>query len=71
MNERVEVSEATVRALADLAGLPSLAVPCGLDAGGLPARMQVIGRTFDEGTLFRIGAVYQKATGFHEQAPPL
>jgi aspartyl-tRNA(Asn)/glutamyl-tRNA(Gln) amidotransferase subunit A len=54
-----------------LTGLPSLAVPCGFDAEGLPVGMQVIGRPFDEATLFRIGAAYQRATDFHEQAPPL
>jgi aspartyl-tRNA(Asn)/glutamyl-tRNA(Gln) amidotransferase subunit A len=54
-----------------LTGLPSLAVPCGFDGDGLPIGMQVIGRPFDEATLFRVGAAYQDATDFHRRRPPL
>jgi aspartyl-tRNA(Asn)/glutamyl-tRNA(Gln) amidotransferase subunit A len=54
-----------------LTGLPALAVPCGFDPDGLPIGMQVIGRPFDEATLFRVGAAYQQLTSFHEQAPPM
>jgi aspartyl-tRNA(Asn)/glutamyl-tRNA(Gln) amidotransferase subunit A len=54
-----------------LTGLPSLNVPCGFDADGLPIGMQVIGRPFDESTLFRVGAAFQKATDFHLRAPVL
>ncbi|HEY1366920.1 MAG TPA: amidase [Gaiellaceae bacterium] len=52
-----------------LTGLPSLAVPCGFDPDGLPIGMQVIGRPFDEATLFRVGAAYQGGTDFHARAP--
>ncbi|MBA2444846.1 MAG: Asp-tRNA(Asn)/Glu-tRNA(Gln) amidotransferase subunit GatA [Nocardioidaceae bacterium] len=52
-----------------LTGLPSLNVPCGFDDGGLPIGMQVIGRPFDESTLFRVGAAYQRNTDFHERTP--
>lgn len=54
-----------------LTGLPALAVPCGFDPDGLPIGMQVIGRPFEESTLFRVGAAYQQLTSFHEQAPPV
>ena len=54
-----------------LTGLPSLAVPCGFDPDGLPIGMQVIGRPFDESTLFRVGAAFQAATDFHQRAPSL
>ena len=37
----------------NLAGLPGLSVPAGLDAQGLPLGLQLIGRALDEGTLFR------------------
>jgi aspartyl-tRNA(Asn)/glutamyl-tRNA(Gln) amidotransferase subunit A len=50
-------------------GLPSLALPCGFTAGGLPVGMQLIGRSFDEANLLRIGAAFQRATDFHEKAP--
>jgi aspartyl-tRNA(Asn)/glutamyl-tRNA(Gln) amidotransferase subunit A len=54
-----------------LTGLPSLNVPCGFDPDGLPVGMQVIGRPFDEATLFRVGAAFQAATDFHTKAPSL
>jgi aspartyl-tRNA(Asn)/glutamyl-tRNA(Gln) amidotransferase subunit A len=49
---------------ANLAGLPGLAVPAGLDAQGLPLGLQVIGRAFDEETVFAIGAVIEHAADF-------
>jgi aspartyl-tRNA(Asn)/glutamyl-tRNA(Gln) amidotransferase subunit A len=57
--------------VSSLTGLPALAVPCGFDADGLPIGMQVIGRPFDEATLFRLGAAFQAATDFHRRRPDL
>ena len=54
---------------ANLAGIPGLSLPCGL-AGGLPVGLQLLGRPFDEETLLRCGAAYQKATRHHELTPP-
>jgi aspartyl-tRNA(Asn)/glutamyl-tRNA(Gln) amidotransferase subunit A len=54
----------------NLAGLPALSVPCGRDAGGLPIGLQLIGRRFDEPTLFRLAAAHEAAAGVLE-APPL
>jgi len=47
----------------NMAGLPGIAVPAGLSAAGLPLGLQLIGRPFDEATLFRAGAVIEKAAG--------
>lgn len=52
-----------------LTGLPALNVPCGFDGQGLPIGMQVIGRPFDESTLFRVGATFQGITDFHKRSP--
>jgi aspartyl-tRNA(Asn)/glutamyl-tRNA(Gln) amidotransferase subunit A len=52
-------------------GLPSLALPCGFARNGLPVGMQLIGRSFDEATLLRIGAAFQRATDFHDRVPKL
>jgi aspartyl-tRNA(Asn)/glutamyl-tRNA(Gln) amidotransferase subunit A len=49
--------------------LPSLSIPAGFTAGGLPVGMQLIGRSFDETTLLRIGAAFQRATDFHDRVP--
>jgi aspartyl-tRNA(Asn)/glutamyl-tRNA(Gln) amidotransferase subunit A len=47
-----------------LAGLPGLALPGGLSANGLPLGLQLIGKAFDETTLFRAGGVLETAAGF-------
>jgi aspartyl-tRNA(Asn)/glutamyl-tRNA(Gln) amidotransferase subunit A len=48
----------------NLAGLPGLSLPAGLDADGLPLGLQVIGRAWDEGTVFRVGKAIEDAAGF-------
>ncbi len=50
-------------------GLPSLAIPAGFTRAGLPVGMQLVGRSFDEATLLRIGAAFQRATDFHDRVP--
>jgi aspartyl-tRNA(Asn)/glutamyl-tRNA(Gln) amidotransferase subunit A len=47
----------------NMAGLPGISVPGGLDAQGLPLGLQLIGRPFDEETLFSLGAVIEEAAG--------
>lgn len=42
-------------------GLPSLSVPCGTTASGLPVGLQLIGRPFDEATLYRFGHAYEES----------
>ena len=49
---------------ADLAGIPAISVPAGLDGGGLPLGLQVMGRPFDEETVFAVGAAIEGAAGF-------
>ncbi|WP_309605478.1 Asp-tRNA(Asn)/Glu-tRNA(Gln) amidotransferase subunit GatA [Phenylobacterium sp.] len=48
----------------NLAGLPGMSVPAGLDAQGLPLGLQLIGRALDEGTLFSLGGALEKAADF-------
>jgi len=47
----------------NMAGLPGLAVPAGVSAEGLPLGLQLIGRAFDEETLFSLGEVIEQAAG--------
>ncbi len=48
----------------NLAGLPGMSVPAGVDAKGLPLGLQLIGRALDEGSLFSLGGVIEGAAGF-------
>ena len=47
----------------NMAGLPGIAVPAGLDRNGLPLGLQLIGRPFDEETLLRTAHVIEQAAG--------
>lgn len=47
----------------NMAGLPGIAVPAGSDVQGLPLGLQLIGRPFDEETLFSLGEVIEQAAG--------
>jgi aspartyl-tRNA(Asn)/glutamyl-tRNA(Gln) amidotransferase subunit A len=47
----------------NMAGLPGIAVPAGLDKSGLPLGLQLIGRPFDESTLFQAGQVIEDTAG--------
>ena len=55
----------------NFSGHPSLTVPNGFTADGLPTAMQFIGRHGEEATLFRVAAAYEQATGWHKRRPPL
>ena len=48
----------------NLAGLPGISVPVGLDAQGLPLGLQLIGRPWDEGGLLNHAHVLERAAGF-------
>jgi aspartyl-tRNA(Asn)/glutamyl-tRNA(Gln) amidotransferase subunit A len=47
----------------NMAGLPAISVPAGLDGGGLPLGLQLIGKPFDEETLFSLGHAIEQAAG--------
>lgn len=48
----------------NLAGLPGISVPAGLDSQGLPLGLQVLGRALDEETVFAVGSALEKAAAF-------
>jgi aspartyl-tRNA(Asn)/glutamyl-tRNA(Gln) amidotransferase subunit A len=48
----------------NLAGLPGLAVPTGLDARGLPLGLQLIGKPWEEGALLNVGCALERSAGF-------
>jgi aspartyl-tRNA(Asn)/glutamyl-tRNA(Gln) amidotransferase subunit A len=53
----------------NLAGLPSVALPCGFDSAGLPIGFQLIGDAFSENKLIGAARVYQSRTNYHLQKP--
>ena len=53
-----------------LAGLPAISVPCGFSRASLPIGLQLIGRPFDEATLFAAAGAYERATRWHAAEPP-
>jgi aspartyl-tRNA(Asn)/glutamyl-tRNA(Gln) amidotransferase subunit A len=52
-----------------LAGLPAINLPCGL-SGGLPVGMQLTGKAFAEGLLFRVASAFERATDHHTHRAP-
>ncbi|MCL2411841.1 MAG: Asp-tRNA(Asn)/Glu-tRNA(Gln) amidotransferase subunit GatA [Treponema sp.] len=53
----------------NLAGLPSIALPCGFDKQGLPIGFQIIGKAFSENKLVEAARVYQNRTDYHTKKP--
>jgi aspartyl-tRNA(Asn)/glutamyl-tRNA(Gln) amidotransferase subunit A len=55
----------------NVTGNPALAMPTGFSKSGLPLGMQIVGRAFDEPTVFRIGAAYEAAAGLIDKRPSI
>lgn len=54
----------------NLAGVPAISIPCGFEAG-LPLGLQIIGKHFDEATIYRTAHAFEQATAFHKQKPQM
>lgn len=54
----------------NLAGVPAISVPCGF-SNGLPLGLQIIGKQFDEKTVYRVAHAFEQATDYHKQKPTL
>jgi len=55
--------------IAPATGIPAITVPMGFTGGSLPAGLQILGRPYSEGLLFRIAHAYEQATA-HRRPPP-
>lgn len=55
----------------DFAGTPTLTLPCGQNAAGVPHAMQLVGKGLSEAVLCRVGRAYEAATDWHQRRPPL
>ncbi|HET6230803.1 MAG TPA: amidase [Longimicrobiaceae bacterium] len=56
---------------ANLLGLPSIAVPNGFGANGLPTSLSLTGRAWDEEKLIALARTYQQKTDWHRRRPPV
>jgi aspartyl-tRNA(Asn)/glutamyl-tRNA(Gln) amidotransferase subunit A len=54
----------------NLAGITSLALPCGISSSNLPIGLQVVGPRLSEELLYQIGHAYQQETDWHTKTPP-
>jgi aspartyl-tRNA(Asn)/glutamyl-tRNA(Gln) amidotransferase subunit A len=54
----------------NVAGLPGISIPCGLDSKGMPVGMQLIGQRFSEATLLNAAYTFEQATKFRENNKP-
>jgi aspartyl-tRNA(Asn)/glutamyl-tRNA(Gln) amidotransferase subunit A len=69
MPEVVRTYTRQARVPFNLTGHPALAVPNGFSKTGLPLSMQIVGRYYDEASIFRVGAAYEQATAWHTMHP--
>ena len=53
----------------NIAGLPAISVPCGVDSNNLPMGLQFIARAFDEKTMLKVALGFETATNFNENRP--
>jgi aspartyl-tRNA(Asn)/glutamyl-tRNA(Gln) amidotransferase subunit A len=55
---------------ANVTGLPALTIPCGFSPDGFPIGVQLMGRPFEEATLFRAALAYERNHDWIDRAPP-
>ena len=54
----------------NVAGLPAISIPCGVDSNGLPIGMQIIGKKFNEDTILNVAFSIEKEIKFREKYRP-
>jgi Asp-tRNA(Asn)/Glu-tRNA(Gln) amidotransferase A subunit family amidase len=55
----------------NLTGQPAASVPCGFTKGGLPIGLQIVGRRFDDATVLRASAAFERVRPWASERPPL
>ncbi|GIO27995.1 Asp-tRNA(Asn)/Glu-tRNA(Gln) amidotransferase subunit GatA [Ornithinibacillus bavariensis] len=55
----------------NLAGVPGISIPCGFSPDGLPIGLQIIGKHFDEATVYRAAHAFEQATDHHTKRPQI
>ena len=54
----------------NIAGLPGISIPCGIDSEGMPIGMQIIGNKFCEETIIKTAYAYEQETKFRDKYKP-
>ncbi|MDQ1326798.1 MAG: aspartyl-tRNA(Asn)/glutamyl-tRNA(Gln) amidotransferase subunit [Candidatus Poribacteria bacterium] len=55
----------------NLAGIPGISLPCGFSSSVLPIGLQILGKPFDEETIFRVAYTFEQNTDYHLKRPKL
>ena len=55
----------------NIAGLPGISLPCGVDNNGMPIGLQLIGKPFGEETLIQAAYTYEQEVKFREKFKPI
>jgi aspartyl-tRNA(Asn)/glutamyl-tRNA(Gln) amidotransferase subunit A len=55
----------------NISGQPAASVPCGFTSGGLPVGLQIVGRRFDDATVLKAAAAFERAAPWAETVPEL
>jgi len=55
----------------NVTGHPALAMMAGLSRNGLPLSVQFVGRYFEDATVLRVAAAYERGTEWHKMRPPI
>jgi aspartyl-tRNA(Asn)/glutamyl-tRNA(Gln) amidotransferase subunit A len=53
----------------NLAGIPGISIPCGFSSSELPIGLQLLGKPFDEESLFRVAYTFEQNTDYHKKRP--
>jgi len=55
----------------NIAGIPAISIPCGLDSNNLPIGLQIIGKAFDEETILRVAYTFEQNSGISNIKPKI
>jgi len=69
--EDVRIASTRLARGVNVLGLPALSLPCGFDETGLPIGLQIIGPSFQEALILRVGAALEDALGLTQRRPLL